>query len=441
MKSEKTDGFTLPRIDSAVLPNGLKVHVVRRAELPLISLSLVLPFGSEADPRGKAGLAHLAADMLTQGTRKRSAAQLAADVDGMGATLGASADWDATFLSVFGLSEDFERLMALLLEVYTQPAFSPEEFDQLKQRRIAALVQQKDESQIIADERFQQVLFAGTPYDHPVYGTLQSLPPLARDEAADFYPRALPEGSILVAAGDLQPDTCFRWAEENWPSGANTRTADGEKSSAPAGAAVKTVLIHRPDLTQSQIRLGHLGIAPADPAYIGFEVMNYILGAGGFSSRLMKRVRSELGYTYGIRSSLEPRKNTGPFVISTFTPTETVFPCVQEIFSVIHSFLENGATDQERDEAVNFLTGSYPMRFETINQVARRILQTEIFGLGLNYLAEYPERVSAIRPATMASAARQYIHPDKMLVVVVGNTEKFRREFEGLGPTEFEQAP
>ncbi len=440
MSPEKTRTFALPAIDSAVLRNGLKVHVVRRSGLPLISVSLVLPFGSEADPPGKAGLAHLAAEMLTLGTEKRSAAQLAAEVDGLGATLAASSDWDATFLHVFGLSEDFERLMALLLEIYTQPAFSSDEFDQLKQRQIAALVQQKDESQIIADERFQEILFAGTPYDHPVYGTLQTVPKLERAEAADFYPRALPEGATLVAAGDLHPDACFRWAEENWPAGGAGRSSAGGKPFA-SDITARTVLIHRPDLTQSQIRLGHFGIPPAHPEYIGFEVMNYILGAGGFSSRLMKRVRSDLGYTYGIRSSLEPRKNAGPFMISTFTPNETVFPCAREIFSVIRSFIESGATEQEREEAINFLTGSYPMRFETINQISRRILQMEILGLGLDYLADYPVRVAAVRPEDITSAAGNFIRPDHMLAVVVGNTDKFRGEFEKLGPTEVEAAP
>ena len=96
-------------------------------------------------------------------------------------------------------------------------------------------------------------------------------------------------------------------------------------------------------MTQSQIRLGHIGISHAHPDYIPFEVMNYILGGGGFSSRLMQKIRSELGYTYGIHSSLEPRKYPGPFTISTFTPTDITFSCVREIFSVIRSFLEQGS--------------------------------------------------------------------------------------------------
>ncbi len=441
MSDGPSRGFVPPAIASARLRNGLQAHVVRQDELPLVSISLIFPFGAEADPRGKAGLAHLAAEMLTLGTQKRSGSELAAQVDGMGATLTAHSEWDASVLHVFGLSEDFERLMGLLLEIFTQPAFSPEEFEQLKQRRLASLVQQKDESQIIADERFQEILFQGTPYDHPVYGTLKTLPSLTGEEAGAFYPRLLPEGSLLVAAGDLQPEVCFRWAEENLPSGGRGRRIDRAQESPPSFPEIKAILIDRPDLTQSQIRLGHTGIAHAHPDYISFEVMNYILGAGGFSSRLMKKIRSELGYTYGIRASLEPRKNVGPFVISTFTPTETTFPCVREIFAVVRSFMAQGATEQEREEAINFLTGSYPMRFETLNQIARRIIQAQIQGLGLKHLADYPLQVSAITLEDIANSATKYIQPEKMLTVVVGRVENFREEFEKIGAVEVENVP
>jgi len=430
--------FSLPPVSSAVLKNGLKVYVVQRRELPLASIHLVLPCGAEADPPGRAGLAHLTAEMLTLGTRKRSASQLAAEVDGMGASLSASSGWNSTSLNLFGLSEDFQRLIDLLLEVYTEPAFLPEEFEQLKQRRIAALVQQKDESQIIADERFQELLFQGTPYDHPVYGTLKSLPPLLCGESHDFYRRTfLPPGSLLVMTGDLEAEACFRWAEDHFPPAVPGSPSFGpEESPSPSSAAVRTILLDRPELTQSQIRLGHIGIPHAHPDYLAFEVMSYILGAGGFASRLMRRIRSDLGFTYGIRGSLEPRKHSGPFTISTFTPTETTFPCVQEIFSVIRSFVGEGATDQEREEAVSFLTGSYPMKFETLSQVAYRIIQAELHDLGWEYLARYPERISTISLEDLARVARAHIHPERMLIIVVGRVEKFRREFEQLGPVE-----
>lgn len=433
----KNKPFTLPRISSTLLKGGLKVYSIPKPELPLVSIHLVLPRGAEADPPGKAGLSDLTAEMLTLGTGKQSASQLAAAVDGLGATLSAQSGWDSTSLSLFGLSEDFERLMSLLLEIYTQPAFPPEEFEQLKKRRIANLVQEKDESEIIADERFQEILFQGTPYDHPVYGTLKTIPQLVDEEAKEFYQQGfLPEGSFLLIIGDVEEEACIRWIEAHFPGRVRGKGAVSETPSVYSPSGIKTVMIDRPDLTQSQIRLGHIGIPHAHPDFLPFEVMNFVLGAGGFSSRLMTKIRVERGYTYGIRSSLSLRKNPGPYSISTFTPTATTFPCVREIFSLIQSFLVQGATEREREEAINFLTGSYPLKFESLPQVAQKIIQAEVHGLGLESLAAYPGRIAAVTLEEMAFSAKKHLHPERMLIVIVGRSEKFRGEFERLGPVE-----
>ena len=428
--------FSLPPVSSALLGNGLKVYAVPLPELPLVSIHSILPRGAEADPVGRSGLADLSAEMLTLGTERRSSSRLAAEIDGMGAVLSAYAGWNVTSLHLSGLSEDLERLLELLLEIHTRPAFSADEFEQLRQRRIGQLTQQKDESPILADERFQEMLFQGTPYDHPTYGTLESLPKLAVEDAREFYRRGFgTPGSFLVLVGDLSADRCFRWAEGNFSPLARTQPEVREFSpSRPPG--IQTRIIDRPELTQSQVRLGHIGFPFAHPDTIPFEVLNYILGGGGFSSRLMQKIRSELGFTYGIHSALEPRKYPGPFTISTFTPTDVTFPCVQEVRSVLQSFLGQGASGQERDEAVNFFTGSYPRRFETLSQVAQRVIQAELHGVGLDYLSAYPQRIAGVSLEEISRCAREHIHPQEMLTVIVGRAESFHRSFESLGPVE-----
>jgi zinc protease len=428
--------FALPPISSSFLGNGLKLYAVPLPDLPLVNIHLIVPCGAEADPVGKAGLADLSAEMLIRGTQKRSAFRLAVEMDGMGAILSAYAGWNVTSLHISGLSEDLERLLELLREIYAEPAHDPEEFEQLKQRRIGQLIQQKDESQIIADERFQQMLFQGTPYDHPAYGTLESLPKLTIEDVREFYRKSfLAPGSFLVLVGDLSLDRCLPRVEGIFPGLGRTKP-EVREFPPYSSRGIRTRIVDRPDLTQSQIRLGHMGIPFAHPAYIPFEVMNYILGGGGFSSRLMQKIRSELGYTYGIYSSLEPRKYRGPFTISTFTPTDITFPCVQEIGAVLRSFLDQGATAQEREEGVNFFTGSYPRRFETLSQIAQRIIQVELHGLGIEYLSSYPDRVNGVSLEEISRTAREQIHPQDLLTVIVGRAEDFRRAFESLGPVE-----
>jgi zinc protease len=430
--------FSLPPIFSTVR-NGMKIYVVPRSELPLVSIHLVLPHGAEADPPGKAGLADLTAEMLTLGTRKHTGLQLAAEVDSLGASLSAHGGWDATSIHIQGLKEDLDRLIELLREVVLEPAFSAEEFSQLQQRRLAMLAQQKDESQIVVAERFEEILFRETPYGHPVYGTLKSLPLISREETQDFYrQRFLPEGSFWVFVGDLNAEACFGQVEAKFPV-VHPRRIPFPPFKLPEISGIKTILIDRPDLTQSQIRLGHLGIPHAHPDYIPLELTNYILGGGGFSSRLMQKVRVELGLTYGIRSSLDPRKNVGSFNVATFTPTETTSLCVQEILSVMKSFRTEGASKDEEDEAVRFLRGSYPMKFETLSQVAQRIMQTEINGTGVEFLTAYPERISAVRKQDIIRCAREHIDPENVVITIVGRAQAFGSDFERFGPVEIRE--
>ena len=428
--------FSLPSIFSAVR-NGMKIYAVPRSELPLVSIHLVLPHGAEADSPGKAGLADLTAEMLTLGTRTRTSAQMASEVDSLGASLSAHAGWDATSIHVQGLKEDLDHLLELLREVIVEPAFSEEEFHQLKQRRLAMLAQQKDESQIVAAERFEEILFRETPYDHPVYGTLKSIPLLSREETQGFYQeRFLPKESFWVFVGDLNPEACFGHVEAKFPVVRPPRTSPPPfKPQKIFG--LKTVLIDRPDLTQSQIRLGHLGIPHAHPDYVPFEVMNYILGGGGFSSRLMQKIRVELGLTYGIRSSLDSRKNLGPFAVATFTPTETTFSCVQEILSVMKSFRLQGASKEEEEEAVHFLRGSYPMKFETLNQIAQRIIQTEVHGTGIESLTDYPKKIAAVKGVDILHCAQEHVDSENLIIAIVGRAKAFRHDFERFGPVEF----
>lgn len=426
--------FTPPQIFISQLTNGLRVCLVNKPHLPLLSMHLVLPYGAEADSPGKAGLADLTAEMLTLGTKKRSALQLAADIDSLGAILSAHAGWNYTSLHILGLQGDWETLLTILLEIYTEPAFAGEEFVQLQKRRLAALEQQKDESSIMADEHFQATIYQGTPYDHPVYGSLSSLPQILWEDIKEFHAQNfLPPGSFLVFVGSLEEEKLRRWVEANFPEVKDRRWAFLEEGKYSYQLAPKIILIDRSDLTQSQIRLGHLALAHNHPDYLPFALMNYILGGGGFSSRLMQRIRVELGYTYGIRSELEPRKNKGPFLISTFTPTETTYACVQEIRQMEKKFRQEGATEEERSEAIDFFIGSYPMRFETLGQIAQKVIQMEVHNLDQDYLIEFPKKIANLSLAEINRAAQEYLRPEEMVLVIVGQAKKFRQEFEQWG--------
>jgi zinc protease len=432
------NSIALPEIETQVLDNGLKVLAVRIENLPLVSIVLMLNTGAETDGDGKAGQADLTCEMLTLGTEKRSSDEIALEIDSLGARLIFYSGWDATFIEIEGLSEDLPVLLEILSDMVLRPTFPKPEFDQLKGRRIARLIQDQDDSGIVADEQFVQLVFGGTPYGHLRRGTVDSVRALSLGDLKAFHARHfLADRCSLMIVGKIDFEDAFGGAAKFLdPLGRGPGSADVLDFALPEKVTRKVRIIHRPDLTQSQIRLGHPGIRRTSPDHDVFQVANYILGGGGFSSRLMERIRSQKGYTYGISSQFKGRRHPGPFVISTFTPNQSTFAVVTEVIGVVEAFIEGGTTSKELKEAKNYYLGSYPFRFETYRKIAREILEVELYGLGIRSLAEYPQRVSKITQREIQSVVPRNLNPDSLFVVIVGNCEFFKKEMEKLGPVE-----
>jgi len=428
----------LPEIESRTLHNGLRILAARDQNLPLVTIVLMLQRGAEADEKGKAGQADLTLEMLTLGTQQRSSQEIALDVDSLGSRLTFYAGWDASFLELEGLSEDLWSLLEIISDIVLHPTFPKPEFDQLKQRRIARLIQDQDDSETVADVQFTQLAFEGTPYGHSRRGTVDSVREISLEDLETFHDRHFSaDQCVLLVVGDIEFEGTFRGAEELLgPLKKDLHGHDRTSFSIPKRANRKVRVIHRPDLTQSQIRIGHPGLERTNPDHYSFQVANYVLGGGGFSSRLMERVRSQKGYTYGISSSFKGRRYPGPFVISTFTPNENTSDVFWEVLEVVDGFIQGGATSKELKEAKNFYLGSYPFRFETPRKIAREILEVELYGLGLESLAEYPQRISKITRRDIQTVARRHLFPEAFSVVIVGNCDVFKEEMEKVGSVE-----
>lgn len=432
------ESIKLPEIQSRTLDNGLRVFAVKDQKLPLVTIVLMLKRGAEADEEGRGGQADLTLEMLTLGTEKRTGHEIALDVDSLGARLAFYSGWDASFIELEGLSEDLRSLLEIVSDVILHPTFPESEFDQLKRRRIASLIQDQDESEIVADDQFTQMVFKGTPYGHPRRGTVGSLRKISLGDLERFHDRHfVADQCVLMIVGDVDFEETFLGAEEFLGLlSKGSDTPDLASFSIPQKAHRQVRIIHRPDFTQSQIRMGHPGIQRTSPDFHRFQVANYILGGGGFSSRLMERVRSQKGYTYGISSGFKGRRSPGPFVISTFTPNENTSAMMLEVLEVVDGFIRAGVTLEELDEAKNFYLGSYPFRFETPGRIAREILEVELHGLGLKSLTDCPQKISEITQADIQTVARHCLFPEAFSVVIVGSSDVFRQQMEKVGPVE-----
>ncbi|RLB06238.1 MAG: hypothetical protein DRG50_05890 [Deltaproteobacteria bacterium] len=419
------------------LSNGLTIMGLEYHKLPLAHITLMIKRGAERDPEGKEGLADLTAEMLTLGTEHRDSQRLALEMEKLGARYSASSGWDASFLEALGLSEDFKALTELLGDMLLRPIFAQHEMKQSQQRRISRLIQQRDQAEVIADEMIVQYLLTGTPYAHPTYGTISSLQEMREEDPKSFYLRHYcPKDTVVLAIGDLN----FEEVREHIKGLLGEWKSEGA-SNDPLPTPVRPhgrriIVVNRPDLTQSQIRLGSLGIERRDDRYIPFKVMNYIFGGGGFSSRLMQRVRAEKGYTYGITSSFKASHIAGPFVISTFTPTANTISVIEEILKLMEEFANGGIKTQELEEAKNYFIGSFPLKLETPGQMAREILELELYDIPFDYLSRYQEAVKGVTLEEINNLARSYLHPEDLIIVVVGRAEDFLEPLRNWGEVE-----
>ncbi|MGA9755885.1 MAG: pitrilysin family protein [Desulfobaccales bacterium] len=426
----------LPEIHQATLPGGMKLLGVEYDRVPWLSLTFMAKRGAETDPLDKPGVADWTAELLTLGTTRRSQLQLAEDIESRGASLDARSGWDATLVNLEGLAEDFPELMATLAEVVQTPGFPEAEFPLLKERRRAELVHQQDDPREMANVHYLRLFFGNSPYGHAVPGDLRSLDNLGVADLQDFYRRefSLATATLVVVGMEafdrVQEEAARLWG--NWTGGG---PASPPYAAAPASLCAPGIyLLDRPDLTQSEIRVGHLGLPRAHGDYFPLKLVNYVLGEGGFSSRLMARIRSDLGFTYGIRSSFSFRRAPGPFIVSTFTPADHTAQVVQEIRSVLTEVHRNGVTNQELAEAQSYYVGHFPLGLETSRGIARQAMSIDLYDLGTDYLTRYCDQIRGVTLNTAAAAAQDHLQPDNLVTLVMGPAAVCADALRDLGP-------
>ncbi|MCL4502449.1 MAG: insulinase family protein [Deltaproteobacteria bacterium] len=425
----------IPEIHQATLSNGLNLLGVEFGRAPWLSLTFMAKRGSETDPAGKPGVADWAAELLTLGTASRNQLQLAQDIEARGASLNGTAGFDAALISLEGLAEDYAEHLATLAEIIRTPSFPEDEFNLIRERRRAELTHQLEDPRELASLRFLRLFFGEAPYGHPAQGDLKSLDALGLPDLQNYYQREItPATSTLVVVGMLDFATVVKEAERLFGSWQGRGPASPAYAAAPDKICAPGIyLLDRPDLTQSEIRVGHLGLPRSHPDYFPLRLANYILGEGGFSSRLMARIRSDLGFTYGIRSSFSFRRAPGPFIVSTFTPAANTAAVVKEIKAVIQEVRDNGVTAQELAEAQSYFVGHFPLGLETSRGIGRQVLSIDLYDLGLDYLKGYCDQIRDVTLETAAQSARNHLHPESLVTLVMGPASQCADALRELG--------
>lgn len=402
------------------LPNGLVWLFSSQRSLPLVSVNLVVKGGVLRDPPQKAGLANLTAVMLPQGSKSRSAVQIAQELDFLGAKLSSSGGDDSTSLSLTVLKKDLGPGLELFKDILYHPAFAPAELSRKLSQLKASFQNDEDDPGTVASRAFHRHLFGPHPYGHPPKGTLEGLAAIKREDLVEFHRTYYrPNNAILTLVGDLSREEAEEWVTKtfgSWQPG----PIPPLKLPAPPPLKGKTPLLIDKNITQANIVWGHLGISRNNPDFYALQLLNYLLGGGGFSSRLMTRVREKQGLAYAVGSSFDAGLEPGAFVISLETKNENAREAVNQIIQEVERLRRQAVSPAELEDAKSYFIGSFPAKMDSISKRAGLLAYVEFYGLGLDYPGRYPTLIRNLTPEDLRKAAEKYLHPDNYLLVVVG---------------------
>lgn len=419
--------FQFPQAATKMLPNGLSVFVISDHREPAIAVRLViLSAGTIKDPAGMPGVAEMTANLLTQGTEKRSARDIAEAIDFVGGTLEASAGKDSTAVTLSVVKKDMDTGLDLMSDVILHPAFRAEELERQRQQLLSNLTVQYSDPEYLATAVFDRALYGSSPYGLPGEGTPESVKSLNRDVIAKFHAENYAPNQALIAfSGDITPEQAFAAAQKYFGAWPKIEFAAIVPSPPVAPEGLHIWLVDKPDAVQTQVRVGRLGIRRSDPDYIPVEVMNRIFG-GGYNSRLNTEVRIKKGLTYGAYSSFDPHRYSGSFVVGTYTRTEATVEATKLVVDLIGKMSTGEVTSKEMDFARDYLAGVYPIQSETATQVADRVLTAAMFELPADYNRTYPERIRSVTPEQVRAMSQRYLATNDLDMVLVGNASAFR---------------
>jgi zinc protease len=418
----------------------MQVVVVLHHEQPAVSIRLLVRAGGAQDPKGKGGVANLTASLLDQGTTTRSAQQIADQIDFIGGDLGTGAGTDLSFVNAIVMKDSFQVGMDLLADVARNPAFAPEEIERQKDQVLSSLRVNADDPGYIADVVFDRLVYGFHPYGLPGSGTEETLAALTRDDLQAFHRQYfVPNNMLLAIVGDVTSDEAFAAAQKvfgAWPRG----TLPPPNPVDPPPSARRIVIIDKPDAVQTSIRVGQLAIPRKHPDYMAWDLAVKILGGEG-ANRLHQVLRSQYGLTYGAEADAEARKDAGDFVAQTDTRTDTTGQALRLMIDEFARLARERVGERELSDAQAYLSGSFPLTIETPDQIATQVLNVLFFDLPIAEIGSFRERVLAVTPDDVQRVARQYVKPDRLSIVLVGNARAFASQLIELGMGGYEVIP
>ncbi len=430
--------FSLPAIEKTKLSNGLNVWVVKQPELPIVSMNMVFDSGGAADPSDRAGLASFTATLLDDGTKTRSAVEIANQLQSIGANVGANSGWDSAEVRMQTLTKNLDKALDIYSDIILNPVFPADELETLRKRTLVSLIQRKDNPNAISNVVYNKLLYGkDSPYGKSLGGDETSVKAILQSEIKDFYAaNYVPNNATLIVVGDADTKSLMPKLEKAF---GEWKAADDVNIEVPSSTAFEKpgiYIVDKPGAAQSVIAIGQVGVPRNNDDFFPLLVMNSILG-GQFSARVNMNLREDKGYTYGARTTWAFRKGAGPFTASADVQTAVTKESVQEFMKELNG-IRGGipVSDKELEYSKQSLIRRFPSGFETVGQISNQLSDLVVYGLSDDYFNDYIQNIQAVSVKDVDRVANKYLTPDKMAIVIVGDKaviEPKLKEIEGLG--------
>ena len=424
--------LSLPPIEKTELANGLEIWMVEQKELPIVSMNLVLKTGSSNEPDAKVGVSTFMSQLLEEGTKTRTAADIANQLQSLGANINTGSGWDSTNVTLQTLTKNLDQALEIYSDVIQNPAFPAKELESRKTRSLIGLRQFRSNPNAISNVVYNKVLYGEHPYGR--VNNEATIKAITRDDLVNYYESNFrPNNGVLIVVGDFDKAELKSKIEKSF---ANWKAGDVSARSLPAAKPIEKArifIVDRPGSAQSVVSVGQVGVDRSNPDYYALNVMNTILG-GGFTSRINMNLREDKGYTYGARSGWSFRRGAGPFSAGGDIQTAYTKEAVAEFIKELND-IRGGrpVTQKELEYNKQSLIRRFPAGFETVGQMSQQLANLVVYDLPDSYINDYIAKVNAITVEDVNRVAKQYLDPAKMAIVIVGDRKVIEPGLKELG--------
>jgi zinc protease len=407
------------KIQRVISPGGIEAWLVESHDNPLIAMRFAFRGGSSQDPQGKEGLAYFVTAMMDEGAGPFDAVGFQERAQALAMRMDFDASRDVMLGNVQTLSANKDEVFDLVRLALTEPRFDQDAIERVRAQILAGLKFDENDPGTVASLAWDRLAFGDHPYGRPIKGSKASIASMTREDLKDYVARVFARDKLVISVvGDIDAETLGRTLDHvfvNLP--ANSALSSVAEAEPPLGPTREVIEM---DVPQSVAQFGHRGIARKDDDFIAAYVLNYIIGGGGFASRLMEEVREKRGLAYSVHSNLFPYQHGSVFVGNVATKNEAVGRSLDVIESELRRLAEQGPTAEELASAKSYLTGAYALRFESSSSIANQLLWIQIEDLGIDYVHRRNALVEAVTLDDIKRVAKRLIEADRLITTIVG---------------------